>query len=254
MRVRILFAKDPAVRFVSHLDLARAWERALRRSGMPLKLAGEFNPHPRLVFAAPLSVGTAGERELLDIYLAEDMDLTALAEAIRRQLPPGLPLFGVRQVPEEEPALTANANLAEYRWEPRGPSSLGTRAAGGTTGSEDVGLLREAVGAFLGATSCQVQRQTKSGQIRTMDIRPLVTGLSVQGAASGAGAGANDDISAAVTFRVALGSEEAVRPGEVVIAMGSRLGRDFAPEAGLTTRGWLYHRDGERVEALWPPV
>lgn len=271
MRVRILFAKDPSVRFVSHLDLARAWERALRRSGLPLKLAGEFNPHPRLVFAAPLPVGACGERELLDVHLARDMDLEELAAAVQAQLPDGLPLLGVRQVPDAEPALTAQANLAEYRWEPRGPSALGgagnglARAvvrAGAETGAgadreaeARADVLHRAVEAFFAAPACPVERKTKSGQIRTVDVRPLVRGLTVEGGwRQGGGNGPIEPPVPAVAFRAALGTEDAVRPLEVVAALGACLEQAFAPEAGLVTRGWLYHQDGEgRAVPLWPP-
>lgn len=241
MRVRILFAKDPAVRFVSHLDLARAWERALRRSGVPLKLAGEFNPRPKLVFAAPLSVGACGCRELLDVFLVEDRDLGELAEAIRAQLPGGLPFLGVREVLAEAPALTAQANLADYRWEPCGPSALGTpRVAGPVASAAEV--LHRAVEAFWEAPTCPVERKTKSGQVRTIDIRPLVKGLAVE------------DAVPAVVFRAALGTEDAVRPSEMVAALGARLEQAFAPEAGLITRGWLYHQNGKgRPIPLWPP-
>ncbi len=262
MRVRILFAKDPAVRFISHLDLARAWERALRRSGVPLKLAGEFNPHPRLVFAAPLSVGACGERELLDVFLAQGMGLDEFARAVRTRLPAGLPLLGVREVSPEEPALTAQANLADYRWEPRGPSALGSVRQDVEAGAAAAEVLHRAVEAFWAAPACPVERKTKSGQLRTIDVRPLLKGLAVEvgdlssdGSRSSDGgrpAGAPDS---AVVFRAALGTEDAVRPSEVVAALGACLKQVFAPEAGLVTRGWLYHENGEGGSLpLWPPT
>jgi hypothetical protein len=243
MRVRLLFAKDRAVRFVSHLDLSRAWERTLRRAGLPLRLAGEFSPRPRLVFAAPLPVGACGERELLDTYLTRNMDLAVLAGRVSGCLPEGIPLLGTRTVEDREDPLTARANLAEYRWEPRGATALGDEmpVAGqeqpdGETcaGDSPPAILEEAVRVFLASAACPVERRTRDG-MATVDVRPLVSALGVT---------CGPDGFWAVTFRVALGASGAARPTDVISALGAGVGRAFHPETGVLVRGWLYHAGG----------
>ena len=69
---RIKFAKRGSLIFVSHLDFAHSFTRALKRAELPLKYSEGFNPHPKQVFALPLSVGMVGENELCDITLTED--------------------------------------------------------------------------------------------------------------------------------------------------------------------------------------
>lgn len=69
---RIKFSKSGSLIFVSHLDFAHSFTRALKRAGLPLKYSEGFSPHPKQVFALPLSVGMAGENELCDITLTED--------------------------------------------------------------------------------------------------------------------------------------------------------------------------------------
>ena len=69
---RIKFAKRGSLIFVSHLDFAHSFTRALKRAELPIKYSEGFSPHPKQVFALPLSVGMVGENELCDITLTED--------------------------------------------------------------------------------------------------------------------------------------------------------------------------------------
>lgn len=86
---RVTFSKDDVLVFISHLDLNHAFIRALNRAQVPLRYSEGFNPHPKLVFALPLSVGMAGENELLDIGIAdESMTAERLLLLLREQMPP----------------------------------------------------------------------------------------------------------------------------------------------------------------------
>lgn len=69
---RIKFAKRGSLIFVSHLDFAHSFTRALKRAELPIKYSEGFSPHPKQVFALPLSVGMVGENELCDITLTEE--------------------------------------------------------------------------------------------------------------------------------------------------------------------------------------
>ena len=68
-RLRVKFGRGRKLKYISHLDLMRLWERGLRRAGVPVAYSEGFNPRPRLSFASPLAVGTTSESELLDILL-----------------------------------------------------------------------------------------------------------------------------------------------------------------------------------------
>jgi radical SAM-linked protein len=114
-RLRITFAKGDAIKYTSHLDLARVWERSLRRAGVPLAYSGGFNPRPKLQLAAALPLGHTGEAELLDVWLEEPMPVADFARALVPVLPGGLAVGQVRQVRLEEPALQTQVVSAEYR-------------------------------------------------------------------------------------------------------------------------------------------
>ena len=125
--MRITFAKGGPIKYTSHLDLMRAWERALRRAGISLAYSGGFNPRPKLQLAAALPLGHTGEAELLDIWLeepkrsrgAEEQGSRGVVEDFVKRLvpvlPEGLTVRQVRVVKPREPALQTQVVAAEYR-------------------------------------------------------------------------------------------------------------------------------------------
>lgn len=104
------------MRYVGHLDLARAWERIFRRAQVPLEYTQGFNPRPRLQFAAALAVGVTSESEYLDAWLIErlDDDLTAWITQLNTVCPAGLRVTGVIEVPVQGDALPTLVEWSEY--------------------------------------------------------------------------------------------------------------------------------------------
>ena len=90
MLVRIKYGKPNAGRFLSHLDLMHAWERAIRRTGAPLAFSQGYNPHPKLAFGSALSVGTTSDGEYMDVELERDIDAEAFRQELAAALPPAL--------------------------------------------------------------------------------------------------------------------------------------------------------------------
>lgn len=88
--IRIFFEKSDKIKYISHLDLNRAFQRALNRAKLPVWYTEGFNPHPYLVFSNPLSVGYIGKREILDIRLTEDVPLEEVTERLTNALPDGI--------------------------------------------------------------------------------------------------------------------------------------------------------------------
>lgn len=93
---RVTFSKDNVLVYISHLDLNHAFIRALNRAGVKLKFSEGFNPHPKIVFALPLSVGMEGENEIVDIGVAdEEMSAERFMEILRSQMPPHIEIKNV---------------------------------------------------------------------------------------------------------------------------------------------------------------
>src|SRR5262245_60785641 len=94
-RVRVRFTKQDDLRWISHRDLMRVWERLFRRAGVALSMTEGFHPKPRINFPSALAVGIAGLDELVEIDLAEEMTAEALRAAIEPELAPGMFLGGI---------------------------------------------------------------------------------------------------------------------------------------------------------------
>ena len=114
MRVRLTFAKTEAMRFTSHLDLHRAWERTFRRAGLPLSYTQGFRPHPRLNIASALPLGFTSEGEVMDAWLEQTIHPPDIQKALERTLPPGLQISGIQEIDIHTPALQAGLEASEF--------------------------------------------------------------------------------------------------------------------------------------------
>lgn len=116
-RLRIRFSRGEKIKFISHLDIMRLWERALCRAQIPLAYSEGFSPHPRISLAVPLAVGVTSEAELMDIFVNKWVSPQWFATAASHQLPPGIEILGVYQAVLTMPSLQSQVRYAEYRVE-----------------------------------------------------------------------------------------------------------------------------------------
>lgn len=114
MRVRINFAKTDAMRYTSHLDLYRAWERLMRRAGLPLGYTQGFSPHPRINLACALPLGFTSEAEVVDIWLEHFYPTDEIMRALQGATPPGLDIQDVETIDDRSPTLQVVLQSAEY--------------------------------------------------------------------------------------------------------------------------------------------
>ncbi len=114
-RLRVRFSRGEEIKYISHLDLLRLWQRALVRADIPLAYSEGFNPHPRISLAAPLALGVTGEAELMDIYLAKWSSPHTFTAAVSRQLPRGIKIKQVFNIALTVPSLQSQVRFAEYR-------------------------------------------------------------------------------------------------------------------------------------------
>jgi radical SAM-linked protein len=89
-RIRLRFAKRGRLRFLSHRDVARSFERAVRRAGVPVAHSHGYSPHPRLSWVGAAPTGTASEAEYLEIGLTRTVDPAELVAALDAALPDGI--------------------------------------------------------------------------------------------------------------------------------------------------------------------
>jgi radical SAM-linked protein len=113
-RLRIRFSRGEELKFISHLDIMRLWQRALNRAGIPPAYTEGFSPHPRMSLAAPLPVGVTSQAELMDIFFTKWVSPHFFTTAVSQQLPPGIKILQVYSVALTMPSLQSQVSHAEY--------------------------------------------------------------------------------------------------------------------------------------------
>jgi radical SAM-linked protein len=195
-RLRIRFCRGEEVKFISHLDIMRLWQRAINRAGVPLAYSEGFNPHPRMSLAAPLALGITSEAELMDVVLAKWVSPHSFTAAMSYQLPPGIEILQVYPVPLTMSSLQTQVRYAEYRVE------LETEK-----GQHDIKL---AIENLLATEQLPWQHQRDTGP-RHYDLRALIDDLWLVDGSSGYGT---------IGMRLRCDSSGSGRPEQVTAALG----------------------------------
>lgn len=114
MRIALEFEKKDAAKYISHLDVQRAFSRAIRRSGLPVALSKGFNPHYTVSFASALALGIESECECVEMAMEKDIDPNEFFKAMAAALPPGLYAKRAARLKDNAPKLAAAVSEAEY--------------------------------------------------------------------------------------------------------------------------------------------
>jgi radical SAM-linked protein len=170
-RFRIRFAKGLEMRFTSHLDLLRSWERALRRADLPLAFTQGRRPHLKLSFGPPLPLGHRSRAEYFDLEFSRPPGMD-LAERLNAVLPPGLEVLDYRPILFKSPSLMSQLEGASYRVRFPGPW-LADQGLGPSTLAAE--LSRRAAD-VLAQERLVVRRQSEDNA-REFDARPSLDSL-----------------------------------------------------------------------------
>ncbi len=196
MRMALEFAKRGGVAYISHLDLQRAFSRAIRRSGMPVKLSQGFNPHYVVSFASALALGIESECECVEVQLASEVSPEEFLRAMGAALPPGLAAKRAVRLKESAPKLMAALGEAEYMAELE---------------NADLEAVQTALRDIMASETVMATRSVK-GVEKTVDIRPLISSLTLSGNT--------------LVMRLSASSDASLRP-DVMMAELKRRAGDF---------------------------
>ena len=224
-RIRLRYTKRGRLRFTSHRDIARVFERALRRAQVPMAYSAGFSPHPKVSWVGAAATGVASEAEYVEIALAVVSDVEAIRAALDASLPDGIDLV---DAVEATPGTSLPDLVQASRWE---IALYGVEVAD----------LARAVTTYLAQETVEVERMTKNGR-RVFDTRQAVVSMR---AADGDGC--------AILAVVVQHVTPAVRPDDVLT--GLRLVSDLVPavppSATRLAQGPLT-ADGEVADPLAP--
>ena len=161
MKMWVVFQKGYRLRHIGHLDLLRTMHRALRRSQLPIAFSQGFNPHVLMNFAAPLSVGVTGLKEIMEIPLTREVTVEEFEQKLRQALPEDLVFVSARKVEDNHAAPMALLHSAIYEAKLENPQGL-----------------FESIPSYLKQEHIEEMRKTKSG-VKPCDIRPLIYDITV---------------------------------------------------------------------------
>ncbi len=161
-RLRVRFKRGEEIKFISHLDLVRLWQRALHRARLPLTYSKGFSPHPRISLAVPLAIGVTSDAELADIFLDRPVSPHFFSAALSQQLPPGIEIVQVHPIPPHQPSLQSQASFAEYA------VTIAT--------DKEAKEIEANIAGLLSAEKLPWQHQRDTGT-RSYDLRTLISDL-----------------------------------------------------------------------------
>ncbi len=222
-RIRVKYARGERLRFLSHQDEFRMWERTLRRTSLPLAYKNGFNPQPHMQFAAPLGLGFSGLQELVDFRLESPVDLTQVRDRLDAAMPDGVDIHSLQEIELKSPALSSVLLGADY--------SLLVHAPELKDGPERVTQ-------FLARAEIWRRRQRKKREYR-YNLRPLVHELAYVGRHPGQ--------HHEFRLRVQMLDGATGRPDEVLSEL------DLSAHAHLLQRNRIYFSSRPEDQRLFAP-
>ncbi len=222
LTMRIKFRKVGSLQYISHLDLQRTLARVLMRANIPMWYTQGFNPHAKVTFGLPLSVGTESECEYLDLRLD-------------RKIPPAEVMARLnRELTEEMAVLDAYEPTSKFQDIGWASYEMVLRFAGAD------GTVAESMQALFTTSPLMMTKKGKAGE-REIDIVPLIRSVKVSSPAAG---------EIRVSAKLSAGGDAYLNPEFLITAAKTRLGilsGDPARESYSILRTEVYLADGETV-------
>lgn len=228
-RYVIQFNKEGTMRYISHLDLLRLFKRTFKRTGIRLVYSEGFNPHPKMRFVQPLSLGYCGLSEYLELETVEPFGEKEIVSRLNGAMPKGVGIISCREIAMTVKNLAAIVERARYRITMECPKPLGQ--------------WQDKVEEFLAQAEIVVEKkQKKSGKMVQVNIRPMIyemTALKTD---------ADDDNHITLTTLIAAGSNCSLNP-EVMLGSFCRFCQLPSSAEGVSvTREDLFYVDPSTKE------
>ena len=189
-RLRFIFSKDGAARYISHLDLARTLERSFNRAKLPVAYTRGFNRRPRMQFASALPLGYTSVCEIADVLLAERLEPEEAKAQMMSRMAPGIVILEALEVPTKAPSLQASTLNATYIATPLDPVNLAA--------------LQSGIDHVLAAETITRERRNK-----TYNLRPMIEALWLE-----------NESPPQIGMRLTLQPSLTGRPDEVLAELG----------------------------------
>ena len=220
-RYVLKYTKEGYIRYISHLDTAQLFRRAFSRINVRLKHSEGFNPHPKLSFMQPLSLGYSSVGEYLEFETLHPQDLDELKDKLNGTMPKGVSILAIR--PEDgKKAISARVYSASYE--------VQLKEVG------DFETFKAEMDNFLAQPEILRERKQKTGKMVTQDIRPMVLAVEMTSPEEG---------TVVLNLRVASGSNSTLNPEVFVKCFFDFAGRTYNPDLARFCRTEMYLKPDE---------
>lgn len=207
MKYLIKFSKQGTMKYISHLDMIRLFNRAFKRAGIELEHSQGFNPHPKLVFAQPLSLGYTSDCELAQIDTVETFKEDMLRHMIDDQMPEGIKVISCVKQEEGTKSIAAGITMAGYS----------------IILPKEVNVTEKQVEDFLKLKEINAyKKQKRKKELKAVNIRPMIRKAELQGNTV--------DDKRIMEITVDCGSSSNLNPDLFLKAFGEYIGADIKPE------------------------
>lgn len=224
MNIRTKFKRGDEVKYISHLDLMKVFERAIRRSRLPIAYSQGFNPHPGMVFGLPLGVGVTSEAEYADFEITDDnMAPSEFMTRLNEQLPKGLEILAAKPRASKQ-NIMATISASEYY------------VLAGVDKACSEKMLKSGIRDFLAQNEIMVEKKTKSG-LKNTDIRNMIFDLNIELQE------ADSFNLVKLSMLVSAGSKANLKPDLLTEALFNFLGFDFEIEKIHRTKLFVEARE-----------
>lgn len=160
MLIRSMFSKQYDMIYISHLDLLRVFERALRRAKIQTEFSQGFNPRPKITFAQALTLGTESQSEYIDVIIADNISTDEFKDRLNKVLPQGIEILKSKEMDLKSEALMSIVSNARYAIEIKSKNSF-----------EDI---QNSIAVLLKEEEIFIEKLSKKKKLQKIDIRPLI--------------------------------------------------------------------------------
>ena len=172
-RIRLKFGKLGDMSLISHLDLHRFFQRAVRRAALPIAYTEGFNPLPRISIAKALPLGQTSNAEFVDFELTATIPIEEFEQRFSAELDADLPIYAINEIEVHSPSLDSVLEVAEYTL------TLAFITPSDRHAADIMDLLEGASYCVLAATSIQMPKVSKSGRNQMLELRDRIFTINV---------------------------------------------------------------------------
>ncbi len=230
MKARVKFAKSGVMKYVGHLDIMRYFQKAIRRSQLPIKYSEGFNPHQIMSFAAPLGVGISSDGEYMDIELKEEVPSKEAKERLQATMVPGMDIASFLYLPDDAGNAMSSLAASNYTLTYKHPENFNF-----TLSKLQAGKVKF----YDDASTIMIVKKTKKGE-RELDLKPLVYEFDIT------------EEEGEITFHlfVSTGSVDNIKPELVLVHFFASLGLEVDEKAFFIHRIDMLTRVDEKFVSL----